>query len=106
MLHVWVFYSHACLCIPCMLGDCTARTGVPDSSEPPCECWEQNPDPLEDPPELLTSEPSLQPERKRFKLEPLATERSQQLHFPLCSLFIIAFIIVYSATLALIKYFH
>jgi hypothetical protein len=38
-------------------------TGVTDSCESPCGCWELNPDPLEEQPLLLTAEPSLQPPR-------------------------------------------
>lgn len=36
-------------------------TGVTDSCELPCECWELNLDPLEEQPVLLTTKPSLQP---------------------------------------------
>ena len=35
-------------------------TGVTDSRELPCGCWELNLDPLEEQPVLLTTEPSLQ----------------------------------------------
>jgi len=34
-------------------------TGVTDSCELPCECWELNPSPLEEQPVLLTTEESL-----------------------------------------------
>jgi hypothetical protein len=37
------------------------ETGVTDSCELPCWCWELNLDPLEEQPVLLTTEPSLQP---------------------------------------------
>ena len=36
--------------------------------EPPCGCWELNSQPLEEPSELLTAEPSLQPKCLFFKL--------------------------------------
>ena len=36
-------------------------TGIRDSCELPCGCWELNPGPLEEQPVLLTAEPSLQP---------------------------------------------
>lgn len=35
-------------------------TGVTDSHEPSWGCWESNPDPLEEQPVFLTTEPSLQ----------------------------------------------
>lgn len=41
-------------------------TGVPDSCEKPCRCWESNPSPLEDHLVLLAAEPSLQPQQKCF----------------------------------------
>jgi hypothetical protein len=34
---------------------------VTDSCELPCGCWELNPDPLEEQPVFLSTEPSLQP---------------------------------------------
>lgn len=34
-------------------------TGIMDSYEPPCGCWESNPDPLQQQQVLLTTEPSL-----------------------------------------------
>ena len=37
-------------------------TGVTDSYKLPCGCWELNPDSLGEQPELLTAEPSLQPQ--------------------------------------------
>lgn len=36
-------------------------TGVTDSCEPPCGCWESISGPLEEQPLLLAAEPSLQP---------------------------------------------
>jgi hypothetical protein len=36
-------------------------TGVPDSHNPPCGCWEMNPGPLEEQPVFLTAELSFQP---------------------------------------------
>ena len=41
-------------------------TGVSNSCELPCGCWELNPDTLEEPPVLLTAEPSLQPQSQVF----------------------------------------
>lgn len=35
-------------------------TGITDGRELPCECWEWNPGPLKEQPELCTAEPSLQ----------------------------------------------
>jgi hypothetical protein len=37
----------------------SSGTGVTDSCEPPCGCWELNPEPLEEQPVFLTTEPSL-----------------------------------------------
>ena len=39
---------------------------ITDGCEPPCGCWELNSGPLEEQAMLLTTEPSLQPERKSF----------------------------------------
>lgn len=41
--------------------------GVTDNFEPPCRCWEWNPDARKEQPELLTAEPSLQPSNIIFK---------------------------------------
>jgi len=41
-------------------------TGVTDSCELTCGCWELKPGPLEEQPVLLTSEPSLQPPHLLF----------------------------------------
>ena len=38
-------------------------TGVTDSCELPCECWELMPGPPEEQSGLLTAEPSLQPSK-------------------------------------------
>lgn len=42
------------------------ETGVIDSCEPPCGCWELHPHPQEDQLVLLTTEPFLQPLTSRF----------------------------------------
>ena len=39
----------------------SSGTGVKDGCEPPCVCWELNPDPLEEQLVLLNAEPFLQP---------------------------------------------
>jgi hypothetical protein len=39
----------------------SAGTGITDSCDLLCGCWELNPGPLEEQPVLLTAEPSLQP---------------------------------------------
>lgn len=41
-------------------------TGITDGCELPCECWEQNLDPPQEHPMLLTPQPSLQPLQKLF----------------------------------------
>ena len=41
----------------------TEVSGVTDSYELPCKCWELNPGLLEEQPLLLTTEPSLQPKK-------------------------------------------
>ena len=41
-------------------------TEITDSCEPPCECWELKPGPLEERSVLLTAEPSLQPPDHEF----------------------------------------
>jgi hypothetical protein len=51
-----VFYLHVCLCEDVR----SHETGVPDSCELPCRCWELNPSPLEEQSVLLTTMPSLQ----------------------------------------------
>jgi len=56
-LHVFVFCLHVCLCE----GADYSETGIPDSCELPCGCWELNLDPLEEQSVLLSTEPSLQP---------------------------------------------
>ena len=53
----YLFCQHLCLCE----GTRSSGAGVTDSCELPCGCWELNPDPLEEQPVLLTSEPSLIP---------------------------------------------
>jgi hypothetical protein len=45
-------------------------TGVTDGCEPPCDCCELNPGPLEEQPGLSTAEPSLQ-----FALSVLSGQR-------------------------------
>ena len=47
------------LCLPA--GQKRAPDLITDCCEPPCGCWELNSEPLEEPPVLLTAEPSLQP---------------------------------------------
>ena len=41
-------------------------TGVTDSCELPCGCWELNSGPLEEQPVLLTAEPSPQPKENVY----------------------------------------
>ena len=50
VLHVWVPGTQGC-----------PGTEVIDSFELPSGCWELNPDPLEEPLLLLTTQPSFQP---------------------------------------------
>ena len=55
---------HVCLCAMCVLVLVEAsslRTEVTDGCDPPCGCWELNPDPLEEQPVLLTAELFLSP---------------------------------------------
>jgi hypothetical protein len=51
-----LFCLHVCLCE----GVGSSGTGIIDSYELPCRYWESNLGPLEEQPELLTTEPSLQ----------------------------------------------
>jgi hypothetical protein len=53
--YVWVHCS--CLQTP----QKSALDPITDGCEPPCGCWELNPEPLEEQSVFLTSEPSLQP---------------------------------------------
>ena len=46
----------------------SSATGVTDGCESPCRCWELNPNPSEEQPALLTPEPYLQFQKKKFKL--------------------------------------
>lgn len=50
-----IFYLHVCL----REGVRSPETGMTDSYELPCGCWELNPGPLEEQPVVLTTEPSL-----------------------------------------------
>ncbi|ERE74288.1 E3 ubiquitin-protein ligase [Cricetulus griseus] len=50
----------------------SSGTGVTDSCELPCGCWELNPGPLEEEPGLLTTEPYLQPVETEFLCVSLA----------------------------------
>jgi hypothetical protein len=52
-----VFCLRMCLC----KGAKPPGTGVTESCELPCGCWELNPGHLEEQPVLLTPEPSVQP---------------------------------------------
>jgi len=56
-LFVFVFYLHICLCE----GVGSLGTGVMDSCELLCGCWELNLESLKEQFVLLTIEPSLQP---------------------------------------------
>jgi hypothetical protein len=44
----------------------TTGTGATNSCELSCECWKLNLGPLEEQPELITTELYLQPPRKQF----------------------------------------
>lgn len=61
------------------------ETGVTDSCKLPCGCWESNQGPIEEHPELLTSEPFLQPCSVGFnifsteQLSPLSKSRTLSL---------------------------
>lgn len=77
LLYVWGLCWHVCLCITCMpdvwrLEECVQSLKL-DSWEPTCGCWKLNPSPLQDQPEFLTTEQSLQPHpytlKKYFKKE-------------------------------------
>ena len=46
---------------------------ITDGSEPPCGCWDLNSGPLEEQAMLLTSEPSLQPNKEIFKTAALGS---------------------------------
>lgn len=61
----------------------SSRIGVTDGYEPPHGCWESNQDPLEEQPELLTTDPLLQPAvssvcvlHSAFMINPHLGERS------------------------------
>lgn len=61
----------------------SSRIGVTDGYEPPHGCWESNQDPLEEQPELLTTDPLLQPAvssvcvlHSAFMINPHPGERS------------------------------
>ena len=58
------------MCVYCPLkpeeGVRTSGTGVMDGCRLPCGCWELNSGPLEEQPVLLTTEPSLQPQKSVF----------------------------------------
>ena len=58
-LHVYLYHMHA-WCPGRPESYKSSRTGVPDSCELPCGCWELNLGPLEKQPVLLTTEPLLQ----------------------------------------------
>jgi hypothetical protein len=58
ILRKLVFYLHLCLCES--VG--TPGTGLIDSFELPCGCWELNTHLLEEQSVLLTADPSLQPQ--------------------------------------------
>jgi len=47
--------------LPACEGVRIPETGVTNSCELPCGCWKLSLGPLEEQPELLTAEPSLQP---------------------------------------------
>jgi len=56
---------HKCVCAWCSSkseeGIGSLGNGGTDAYEASCRCWESNPDPLEEQPVLLSSEPSLNP---------------------------------------------
>ena len=49
-------------------------TGVTDSCELPCGCWELNPGPLEEQSVLLTAEPSFQPQASSSLMTHISSE--------------------------------
>lgn len=51
---------HDCVAVEARRERTVPENGVTDSGEPPCECREMNPGPLEEHPVLLITEPSLQ----------------------------------------------
>ena len=64
MTHYFLFYVHLCfayrrVCVT-VSGITSPRTGVTDSCELPCGCWERNLGPLEEQLVGLTIESSLQ----------------------------------------------
>jgi hypothetical protein len=55
-----VLYIHGCFACMCLCeGVRTPGIGIIDCYELPCRCWELNPDPLQEQPVLLTTDPSL-----------------------------------------------
>jgi hypothetical protein len=66
----YLFYLHWCFSYICEGVRCPG-TGVTDSCELPCGCWELNPGPLEDHLVLLVAKPSLQP--KNFLMQESVT---------------------------------
>ena len=62
-----MFCPHVHLCE----GVRSSEAGVTGSGESPCGCWELNPDPLEEQSVLLTAEPTLQPQVRRFIIRDL-----------------------------------
>lgn len=55
----------------------SSGTGITDSCEPMCGCWEANPSPLQEYQEHLTFEPSLQPKDRTAPLGSFAGIRSE-----------------------------
>jgi hypothetical protein len=61
-----------------------ASDPITDGCEPPCGCWDLNSEPLEEQSVLLTTEPSLQPSKKKKK-KIWAGEMAQWVRTPDCS---------------------
>lgn len=70
---IWVFCLHVCLCTVDVPSACrghqTSWNCTHRGCELPCRYWERNPDSLEEQPELLITEPSLQPHLTTLKKE-------------------------------------
>ena len=67
---LWVFCLHVCVCTVCpQRSDESIRfpgTGVTDSCELPCGCWESNPGPLQEQSVRVTTENSLKSSHPAF----------------------------------------
>ena len=64
-IYLFIMYTIFCLCMPA--GQKRAPDLITDGCEPPCGCWELNSGPLEEQAMLLTTEPSLQPQKTLLK---------------------------------------